>query len=388
MEEGKHINIRKGVSQSPVPELAARELYDAIYQSDIAFAVFYCSPNYDLDVLGAELTRHFGDINLIGCTTAGEITPKGYLHGSLTGVSIASHQFEAVIACIDDLDNFGFAQGGELSHAILSRLRRGGNPPSADNSFGFMLIDGLCLREEIIASALHGALGEIPLFGGSAGDGVGFRKTFVYHDGEFREGRAVFSLIRTSLPFMVFKSEHFTATEEMLVVTAAEVKHRIVYEFNAEPAADEYARLLDMSVEQLSPAVFATHPVVIRIGGQNFVRSIQKVNPDHSLTFYCAIDKGMVMRLARGGSLVDDMEQMFEEIRQKIGPPALVISCDCILRRMEIEQTGIHEDINRLAIANNMIGFSTYGEQFNGMHVNQTFTGVAIGAMKMDKKNE
>jgi len=388
MVEGKHINIRTGVSQSADPELAARELYDAIYQSDITLAVFYCSPDYDLDALASELARNFGDINLIGCTTAGEITPNGYLHGSLTGVSIASEQFEVVTACIDDLDNFGFSQGGELSQAMLSRLGQDGKDPAVGNSFSFMLIDGLCLREEIITSALHGALGEIPLFGGSAGDGVSFRKTFVYHNGEFREGRAVFNLIRTSLPFMVFKSEHFTATEEMLVVTAAEVKHRVVYEFNAEPAANEYARLLDMSVEQLSPAVFATHPVVIRIGGQNFVRSIQKVNPDQSLTFYCAIDKGMVMRLARGGSLVDDMEQMFEEIQKRIGPPALVISCDCILRRMEIEQTGIHEDINRLAIANNMIGFSTYGEQFNGMHVNQTFTGVAIGAMKIDEKNE
>jgi len=26
-----------------------------------------------------------------------------------------------------------------------------------------------------------------------------------------------------------------------------------------------------------------------------------------------------------------------------------------------------------------VIGFNTYGEQFNGMHINQTFTGVAIG---------
>ena len=26
-----------------------------------------------------------------------------------------------------------------------------------------------------------------------------------------------------------------------------------------------------------------------------------------------------------------------------------------------------------------VIGFNTYGEQYNGMHVNQTFTGVAIG---------
>jgi len=29
-----------------------------------------------------------------------------------------------------------------------------------------------------------------------------------------------------------------------------------------------------------------------------------------------------------------------------------------------------------------VIGFNTYGEQFNGMHLNQTFTGVAIGGFR------
>ena len=28
---------------------------------------------------------------------------------------------------------------------------------------------------------------------------------------------------------------------------------------------------------------------------------------------------------------------------------------------------------------NQVFGFSTYGEQFDGLHMNQTFTGVAIG---------
>jgi hypothetical protein len=28
---------------------------------------------------------------------------------------------------------------------------------------------------------------------------------------------------------------------------------------------------------------------------------------------------------------------------------------------------------------NNVVGFATYGEQYHAMHLNQTFTGVAIG---------
>ncbi len=62
-----------------------------------------------------------------------------------------------------------------------------------------------------------------------------------------------------------------------------------------------------------------------------------------------------------------------------IGPPQLVLGCDCILRRLESEREGFKDQIGRIFTANNVIGFATYGEQFNAMHLNQTFTGIAIG---------
>ena len=37
------------------------------------------------------------------------------------------------------------------------------------------------------------------------------------------------------------------------------------------------------------------------------------------------------------------------------------------------------EPVSAFLRSQNVIGFNTYGEQFNGMHINQTFTGVAIG---------
>jgi hypothetical protein len=40
------------------------------------------------------------------------------------------------------------------------------------------------------------------------------------------------------------------------------------------------------------------------------------------------------------------------------------------------------EALGKLFADNNVVGFSTYGEQFVGVHVNQTFTGVAIGRKK------
>jgi hypothetical protein len=118
---------------------------------------------------------------------------------------------------------------------------------------------------------------------------------------------------------------------------------------------------------------------VVRVGGHLYVRSIQQVNDDESLTFFCAIERGIVLTVARGNDMVDNLARAFERVRGEIGPPALILGCDCVLRYLEVQQTGIRAAIGALMSANNVVGFATYGEQFNGMHVNQTFTGVAIG---------
>jgi hypothetical protein len=373
------LRIKRGASLSRDAATAAAELADAIYDPEMALGVFYCSPEYDLAVLSAALRERFAGKNLIGCTTAGEITPVGYLAGALTGVSISSPSFTALSTRIDQVSAFEFERGDAAAQALLDELRERGKRPNRRSAFAFLLVDGLCMQEEALVSALYRNLGDIQLFGGSAGDGRRFQNTFVYEGGEFRRDCAVFTLIHTDLPFMVFKTEHFVSGTEKMVVTQAEPGRRVVNEINGEVAAREYAHIVGTTVEKLTAEIFSANPVVVTVGGNTYVRSIQKVNADGSLTFFCAIDEGVVLTAARGVDMVENLEQLFASIRARIGPPRLVLGCDCILRNIEADQRGLKTRVGDLMAANNVIGFSTYGEQFNAMHVNQTFTGVAIG---------
>jgi hypothetical protein len=318
----------------------------------------------------------------VGCTTAGEITPLGHADGSIVGVSFSARSFRAVSVRVDDLHGFELGKGDQLAAEVLSAMMRSsGNAarPRGESCFGFLLSDGLSMQEELLVTSIYRSLGDIQLFGGSAGDGVSFRQTFIYHDGEFRTNCAVFTLIESTLPFRLFKTEHFEASHQKMVVTEADVTNRIVTEINGEPAGREYARIVGLDVHNLTPMIFANYPVVVRVGGLLYVRSIQRVNADESLTFFCAIDRGIVLTVARGNDMVDNLARAFERVRHEIGPPALILGCDCVLRYLEVQQTGIRAAIGALMSANNVVGFATYGEQFNGMHVNQTFTGVAIG---------
>ena len=373
------MSIRKGSTRSRDPVAAAQALFAALHQPDIKFAVFYCASDFDLPALAAALRERFRDIPLIGCTTAGEIAPEGYLAGALTGVSIASPTMDAA-TCLLPLEAFDTVATGQAVGQLLDSLgARDGLPAGPTDTFGFMLIDGLAKLEEQVVSCIHHHLRGVELIGGSAADDTRFGATHLYFDGEFRRNVALLSVVRTDAPFVAFRTQHFVHSKQRMVVTKADPASRTVQEINGLPAAREYARLLGMEITALTPLIFAMHPVVVRIGGQYFVRSIATVNPDESLTFFCAIDEGIVLTIAAGVDMVENLQQAFDQVRAEIGEPALVLGCDCILRRLETERDGIKERIGGIFAANNVVGFATYGEQYNAMHVNQTFTGIAIG---------
>ncbi|MFA5824732.1 MAG: nitric oxide-sensing protein NosP [Gallionellaceae bacterium] len=373
-------SIRIAQSNATEARQAAQEFHAAAVQPDMGLVLFFCSSEYDLDVLAAEMNRLFTGVQVAGCTTAGEIGPAGYLQHSLSGASFAADSCVAVSGLLNNLSRFEIVSGNDFTQSLLQSLESKAPQADSNNSFALLMIDGLSMCEEQVAHALQYALGKITLFGGSAGDDQKFAKTSVFHEGRFHSDSAVLVLISTSLPFKIFKTQHFISTDERLVVTEADSAQRIVTEINGLPAAAEYARLVGVDVHELNSSHFAASPVVVRIDGTDYVRSIKTANADGSLTFYCAIEEGVVFRVAHGVGLLRNLEQTFDILRAEMGVPQLVIGCDCILRKMEVAQNGLTERVAEIFQSNNTVGFNSYGEQFNGVHVNQTFTGIAIGA--------
>jgi hypothetical protein len=374
--------LRRGGSNAAEPWSAVHDLHRQIGGADLAFVLVFCSPSYDLSELALAIRHYFGEAGVYGCTTAGEITPFGYISGGLSGIGFPAGDFSVATTLFQDLKDFKIATAIErtrLAMLMQGEAANGGQPASSD-AFGLLLVDGMCLHEEQLVSAIGNTLNGTPLVGGSAGDGMNFANTFIYYDGRFVADAAVLLLVRTRRRFAVFKTEHFVPTECKMVVTGADLDHRRVYEINAEPAATEYARLVGLDGAELTPKIFAAHPVMVRVGGEYHVRAIQKVNPDNSLTFLCAIDEGIVLTVAKGVDLLDDLRSLFRRLRRDVGPPDLIIGCDCVLRNLEVEERGLKSAVSALFVEQHVVGFCTYGEQYMSMHVNQTFTGVIIGA--------
>ncbi|MDR3351472.1 MAG: FIST C-terminal domain-containing protein [Zoogloeaceae bacterium] len=366
------IEVRFGKSFHPEAREAVRELEAQVGDIEPNALIFFSSPKYDHVALGKAIQSTFA-CPTIGCTTAGEILgSEGYIEGAIICAAIASDQLTLKPILLHDLRNFiRDVAPKELSDLAYLKQR---------HSFTLLLIDGLSMLEELVISRINSVLKGIPLIGASAGDGLDFAHTRVYYDGAFHENIAVLAVVETSLPFLPIHTQHFEPTDKRLVITEADVTTRTVMEINGLPAAEEYADAVGLTLEKLTPQVFAAHPVMLRIGGQYYVRSIQKVNPDGSLTFFCAINTGVVFTVARTSeSLVMHLEENLAEIRKTIPRPVLIFGSDCILRRLEIQQHGKLEEAKAVLSQYPFIGFSTYGEQFCGIHVNHTLTALILG---------
>ncbi len=373
-----NLSVRKGESFSSDPEHAVREIADAIRQPDAAIVIFYASSKYDLVALERALQGVFA-CPVIGCTTAGEITSSaGYMEGGMVGISLSSAQLVVHPKLIDSLSRFGVAEGKSLAQDLRSGLKLSADFDPA-RMFSLLLVDGLSMLEEQVVATLHNMLCGVTLFGGSAGDDLAFKETHVYCDGRFYTDAAVLALFETTLPFRSFQIQHFEPTGIRLVITASDCASRTVTEINGGPAAEEYANAVGLRITELNPQIFAAHPVMLKIGGEYHVRSIQKVNPDGSLTFFCAIDDGLVLTVGRGKDLVENLAENLAGLRKELPTLKIILGCDCILRRLELQQKGLTEQAGKVLKDVDFFGFSTYGEQFNGIHVNQTLTGIAIG---------
>lgn len=374
-----HKAVLSAVSNCSDAATAAHELHAVLGKTEAACVIFFCCIEYDLRTLARSLTELFGNTPVLGCTTAGEISPTGLCHGSITGFCLPAEQFVVETTLLNNLAAFSEEDAHNSIKEMVQRLHDRAIAPLETHSFALSLLDGMSIREELVLSAMNTALHEIPLVGGSAGDNLHFRDTQIFYGDRFYSNAAVMLLVNTVCPFRVVSSHHLTAEQEKLVVTRADASRRVAYEFNAEPAALEYCRIMGLALEQLNPRIFALYPLAVQLGENIYIRSIQHLNDDLSVTFFCAIDTGIVLTKMRGGGLVEHFSAMMGEVVDAIGEPQITIGYDCIHRRIEVEETAMNEAMSRLYQRYRVIGFNTYGEQRDAMHVNHTFSGVAIG---------
>lgn len=360
--------------------IAVSEIASHITMENIEGIIFFCSSFYDLDKLKQAFNNSF-NCHLVGCTTAGEIS-NTYETNSLVVLVLSSHLFAMHSVLVEDVQTFNLSSAMKVANQLESQLTIS-HHFDAQKMFGFLLTDGLSLKEERVTSLLHQVMGNIDIIGGSAGDDLEFNETFIYSDNTFNNNASVLIILELKVDFEIFRMQHFVPTNKELITTEVDFEKRIVKEINGEPAAIAYANINDLDVNNLDSEDFAMFPLMLNIANNWYIRSISKINPDQSISFYCAIDNGLPLSIAKGTDLIKRLEDEVEQIESTFEHIYFTLGCDCILRKVEIFSKGYTEKVEELLLRINFIGFSSYGEQFNGIHFNQTMVGTVVGKRRV-----
>ena len=334
----------------------------------------------DPHALAAALARQFPETPHIACSTAGEIGPDGYAEGSIVCISLPADGFNVATLAIENLSSVEFA---DIAQRVERFRRDEAAAPVAgfetSEAFALTFIDGLSRREEVFISAIHRALDGVPVLGGSTGDDLDFQRTWCVSEGRVLTDAGVLALVRSKHQFSAFRHDNFEPTDVRLVVTDCDQDERRVVELNAAPAAREYAACIGVDASALDSMSFASHPVVVKVGGEYYCRSIGHANDDGSLTFFCAMDTGVVLTMSRSLHLVDSARDAFRSVVGGLGGADFVLGFDCALRRLDAENRQMKRELSDVYREFGVVGFNTFGEQYGAMHLNQTFTGLAIG---------
>jgi hypothetical protein len=358
----------------PDPQRAVRCIVDGVGTDAPALTFLFVDAQYDLNGLASELRRQIHG-PVLACTTVGhQVAERGLIDHGMVAAAIATDRLTAEIAPIHGISQFGVTQAQE----VATRLALDAPARETGTRFGVILIDGMSFAEERVTALLFGASSGLHMVGGSAGDGERFQKTYVFDGERFVSDAAVLARVDTTLPCRTFGFQNFTPREGRLVVTRAVTEKRQILELNGQPARRAYCEAIGH--QELDSQITSHHPLLLRWDGRFYARAIRGWDDDR-LDLFCAIEEGMVVRVGEATDLVGTIEQQYGGLQTELGGSELlvIVAFHCYQRRLEIERSHQQERYRRVVAKHPLIGFCTYGEQYNGLHVNQTATGFVLG---------
>lgn len=375
------LNVCSGYSQSADVSVAVTEIERQIRQPQLKLVVFFASNVYDFTALSKEMRNKFPEVELIGCTTAGEISKNGFTEKSVVALGIAADNFVPVSTVIKNIHSTPMLFRNEVADTFKKAGLDPADPACSSKGFGILLIDGLRSAEEKVLSVVNSVIKnpDFQLIGGSAGDGLEFKNTYVCLNGEVYSDAAVVTFIKTNKKFYIHKEDIFRTTEKSMTVTKANIRERRIYELDDKPAAQTYAEYLGIHKNELSK-YFMSNPIGRRVGNKVWTASPFQILADDSIQLYSQVFQGALVDILSPEDVIEKAQDTVKAIKEKIPNVKATIAVNCILRTLQFKDQNKCGAVSaELAKLGQFIGFSSYGEQLCKMHLNQTLVVLALG---------
>lgn len=363
------MSVKTAFTENKIIHIAVQELQTAIVPFQPKVILYFASSSYHPQEIALAMNEAFPGATVFGCTTSGELISGKMSKGSIVAMG------------------FGSDVIGDINVQIVSQISTENNVKQAFDVFenyyktpaleldptkyvGIVVCDGLTKAEEKIIDSI-GNLTNVTFIGGSAGDDLQFKNTYVFANGQAYSNSALLALFKPVGKFDFIKTQSFCDSNKKLVATKVDEANRIVLEFDNKPAVDAYAEAIGYSAEKVAEG-FMSSPLGLMIDEEPYVRSPQQVN-EGAITFYCNVKEGMEMSVLESTDIIADTRLVLQKKQAEMGQFKAVINFNCILRTLQLESEGNSQEYGKIFTDIPMIGFSTYGEAYIG-HINQTAT--------------
>lgn len=354
------------------------QLIATIRQPQMKLVMFFTSKKYDIHEVATVFKEYLPNVDVVGCTTAGELSNLGFTEGSISALSIAADDFEVAPYLIKDIKQKAFFAKDDL----LQVAGKIGLTPDSNDGFILTLIDSSQAAEEKVLTLLCNTFPKLNLVGGSAAD-EDFKETLVSVNGETMENAAAIVFVRTSHEILFHKENIYTPTPIQLEVTSANIQKREVLELNGKPAAEEYARILGIELDYLKEnfrEVFFENPLGRTFGEDIWITAPTAIVDDKAIAFASLILPRTTVKLLKPVDAVAEATKTVQTIKQKLPNCKGAILFNCLLRYLQFKKDNQTEIIaQEYAKLGSICGFNTHGEQLQRHHMNQTLTLIAFG---------
>ncbi len=367
-------SIGTGASTDPSAEVAVTEATQAALASlgraKPSYGFLFASPNLDLRAALAR-SKELSGAEVIGCTTAGEITGAGATHGGVAVMLVASDSTTKV-QMASGLKANPERAARELS-SDLAATKKAAAGREHRNLTTVLLTDGLAGTGERVVSELYEARIQsgTQIVGGAAGDDGKFIATMVGAAGKASVDAAVALHVFSAHRWGIGLKHGLRPTTKQMRVTKAD--GNVVFEIEGQPAFAAYVRHAAARGVELTPDNASAYMIANELGVHFFerigrARAPLSVGPGGSLVCAAEVPRGSMVSILDGeaDSMVSAARAAAEEARESLNgaPAAGVLLFDCVCRGMILkdefrrEVAAVHSVFPDVPMA----GFLTYGE--------------------------
>ena len=205
------------------------------------------------------------------------------------------------------------------------------------------------------------------IFGGSAGDGLKLKETFVFSNGiSSNQGVVALALDKSKIDIVGSRAFGWGGIGKERIVTKA-IKN-IVYEIDGIPAVDFYKHYLGITIDDM-PQAGLEYPLEVRLrNGQIVYRAVLDIDEENgSLVFAGHVEEKARVRISapKGKSIIDEVAFSIDNVlsQNPTFTPQLGLLFPCCSRKQvlgHLTHLEIDAVYNRSRVP--LVGFFAYGE--------------------------